>query len=66
MQVNSNIIKDNFLSLFSKYMYMLPIIKKKLPIDSTCTNNIILIRNFENKPQSKIVSNWKCTVNFTY
>ena len=30
MQVNSNIIKDNFLGLFSKYMYMLPIIKKKI------------------------------------
>ena len=32
MQVNSNIIKDNFLDLFSKYMYMLPIIKKNYPL----------------------------------
>ena len=39
---------------------------KKLPIESRCTNKIILISNFENKPESKIVSHSKCTVNCTY
>ena len=29
---NRNIIKDNFLGLFSKYMYVLPIIKKNYPL----------------------------------